>query len=317
MCPAAIMARTFDLPARAGNEGKVLRLNENAKEYWGLGSNYSFTTSTDPAANAATSTANVDGFDGVVITTTTTGNAQVIQDPTDTTAGNLFIVVNDDDSTDSIDINGDTLQANEGAMYVWDGDDWVKVGTGATPVTTTFDIEATILASSPASAGLAYATDTERFFVWDGSAWYRAPFDLVSEANAADIGFKNPTINSRIGIYPKEDNDIGSISEYRFSHCTIGSNDRSEEGAVSVSDSVFRIYLNGSLQDVVTNFRFREDDTDNTPELETRPIGYDDWYKVHSGNSVRLSVEGTPVVQNYRASIGGNPLRVVVSGGTF
>ncbi len=85
---------------------------------------YGFAAVTDPAADAATSTAMVDANDGVVITTTAAGNAQTIDDPTDVTAGKLFRVVNDAASTDPITVNGVALAAGATAIWQWDGDSW-------------------------------------------------------------------------------------------------------------------------------------------------------------------------------------------------
>ena len=62
------------------------------------------TTATNPSTNTACTTAIVDNYSGVVITTTTTGNSQTMQNPTDIRAGKIFTVVNNDTSTHSIPI---------------------------------------------------------------------------------------------------------------------------------------------------------------------------------------------------------------------
>lgn len=84
----------------------------------------SFTTSTDPAIDAAVSTAIIDGYVGVVITLSTTGNAQTLEDPTVTTAGKTFTVSNASTSTDSITVNTVDISAGESQIYIWDGDSW-------------------------------------------------------------------------------------------------------------------------------------------------------------------------------------------------
>jgi len=94
------------------------------------GDDISMTAVSDPAGTptfAAVTTAIVNVYEGVVITTTTTGNDQTIQSPTNVTAGNRFTVVNSSTSTDSIDINGFTLEPSESQEFLWDGAAWVII----------------------------------------------------------------------------------------------------------------------------------------------------------------------------------------------
>jgi hypothetical protein len=87
------------------------------------------TTAADPALNAAVSTANIDAYSGVIITLGAAGNDQTLQDPTVTTAGRVYWVVNDDLSTDPIDIIGVAytvaLQPGESSKWIWDGSGWI------------------------------------------------------------------------------------------------------------------------------------------------------------------------------------------------
>jgi hypothetical protein len=85
------------------------------------------TTISDPALDAATTTANVDQYTGIIITLTIAGNAQIIGAPTNTTAGKRFTVVNNDTSTDNIDVNGITLEPGEAQGYIWDGSAWIAI----------------------------------------------------------------------------------------------------------------------------------------------------------------------------------------------
>ena len=90
--------------------------------------NISFTTATDPAISAATTQAIVNAYDGVIITTTTTGNAQTIASPTVTTAGKTFKIVNNDTSTNSITVNSVIVAAGKSAIFIWDGTAWLTEG---------------------------------------------------------------------------------------------------------------------------------------------------------------------------------------------
>lgn len=84
-------------------------------------------TSTDPASSDATTTAIVDAYGGVVITLTGAGNAQTIADPTITTPGKDFTAVNKSTSTNSIDVNGITLEVGRSQRYIWGGAAWGPV----------------------------------------------------------------------------------------------------------------------------------------------------------------------------------------------
>jgi len=94
-------------------------------------------TSTDPATSAAVTTAIVDAYGGVLITLTGAGNAQTIQNPTITTAGKRFTVINNNTSTNTIAVNGITLAVGTAQTWVWDGSAWIEIDLGITvlPVT--------------------------------------------------------------------------------------------------------------------------------------------------------------------------------------
>lgn len=89
-----------------------------------------FDAITDPATDAAVTTAIIDDNDGIVITTTTAGNDQTLASPTDTTAGKRFLVINNDTSTNSISINSTILPPANFIEFVWDGDTWISSGIG-------------------------------------------------------------------------------------------------------------------------------------------------------------------------------------------
>lgn len=127
---------TFEIFARAGTSAAGM------------------TTATDPAENAACTTAIVDEYSGTIITTTTTGNSQTIQSPTDTRAGKIFTVVNNDTSTHSIPIVANsvtfTITAGEAQSFIWDGAQWGPTDMGITAIPVTV---------SQGGTGLATLTD--------------------------------------------------------------------------------------------------------------------------------------------------------------
>ena len=93
---------------------------------------YTGALATDPASSTATSTAIVDGYSGVIITLTAAGNDQTIGAPTDAVAGKKFYVVNNDTSTDNIDIIGAmtiTVEPGHSQCFIWDGTAWIHVSS--------------------------------------------------------------------------------------------------------------------------------------------------------------------------------------------
>jgi hypothetical protein len=90
---------------------------------------------TDPGVSAATSTAIIDAYNGVLVTLTAAGNAQTLGSPTNTTAGQLFYFINNDTSTDSITVNGSTVLPGSAYPFLWDGTAWML--QSASPSTAT------------------------------------------------------------------------------------------------------------------------------------------------------------------------------------
>jgi len=94
--------------------------------------NESAYTVTDPAINAAVTTAILDAYGTVIITLTGAGNAQTIQSPTITTAGKAFTVVNNDTSINTIAVNGITIPVGKAQTWIWDGTAWIEIDLGIT-----------------------------------------------------------------------------------------------------------------------------------------------------------------------------------------
>lgn len=180
------------------------------------------------------------------------------------------------------------------------------LATADVPVTV--DTKANILASTPSYNGtLAYSTDTYEFWEYN-SGWRKSPFALVSETSSPDMGWTQSS--SRIGY------GTDYITDKTISNSAIGGNVTTTTGAVRVSSGTFQIYLNGSWNDVVVNFRFREDANEDY-QLEHNPIGFSDYYTAAGGNGLTLGVNGLPLVQNYSAVMGANGVPLLISGGVF
>ena len=104
----------------------------------GVGS-LSMTTSTNPAANAATSTAIVDAYAGVIVLQNDgTPTNQTMGTPTSATAGKVFTVVNNDTSTESFTVTANsvafTITPGEAQAFIWDGSAWGPTDLGITAI---------------------------------------------------------------------------------------------------------------------------------------------------------------------------------------
>ena len=145
--------------------------------------------------------------------------------------------------------------------------------------------------------------------------------------NAIEVGgltvtgaFKNyDEATPDIGV--KQDNDLrgygdGYISDKTLAFVRLSEQAKEEEGAIRIKDNIFQTYITGAWQDVVTNFRFREDGN-GSYELEHKPIGFTEWIEVLSGNSDLLGLNGLPITQNYATSMGAFPVPLQLDGGTF
>lgn len=135
-------------------------------------------TVTDPAIDEAVTTAIIDDYSGVIITLTGAGNAQTLQSPTIITGGKQFTVINNDASTNSININGYTLEPGEAQGFTWDGTAWCSLEAfeGATN-TTRLDVTGEIAAGtnfSVTSSGASYTKSGDDGSLQGSSALFEA-----------------------------------------------------------------------------------------------------------------------------------------------
>jgi hypothetical protein len=136
---------------------------------------YTGVDATNPASSDATTTAIVDAYSGVIITLTLAGNAQTIGTPTVSDAGKRFTVVNNDTSTNTIEINGIVLEVGHAQSWMWDGSAWtLATSTDADQITynpaasylTATDVQGAIDGLVPAVAG---TTEDSKALVTDAS----------------------------------------------------------------------------------------------------------------------------------------------------
>ncbi len=177
--------------------------------------------------------------------------------------------------------------------------EWAEIEAA---VVDTFD---NIFTLSPDAPLTAFATDRNRKMFWDGSQWWMAAF----EDGAAGIDMGSET----------DHNDYGLGRDYltrkRIHNSVIGWNDREEDGAASVDNSEFRVWLDGALRTFNSNFRIVE--RDGQVMLQQQPLGYETWLSCWTGDSEELGLNGVPMIREGWADMGAYPSRLIISGGEF
>lgn len=189
----------------------------------------SMTTATDPLANAATTATIIGAFAGTIITTTTTGNSQTLASPTDTTAGKVFTIVNNDTSTNTFAVVANsvsyTIAIGSGQSFIWDGSKWMPTSMGITALPVTV---------SQGGTGLATITDHA---VMLGSG--------TSAVTPLTVGTDNQILTGVTGADPTFKSTIDGV--------TIGSTTAST-GVFSTLDAKTDITIKGTTGGFVRKF---------------------------------------------------------------
>lgn len=176
------------------------------------------------------------------------------------------------------------------------------IGLGVSYVGT----ETQILATAP-SRGLAYATDLGQLMFYSGSAWYVLSAYLDIDLSAPDMGWLQ---NSNRSGYGKS-----YVTDKVISNSSFGANANTTAGGIRYNTTLLKLqaYLNSAWETIVSNLLLEEVST----ILEHTPIGYTSRIKVFSGNSDNLGLNGLPIVQGYKVSMGCYPVPAQIDGGSF
>lgn len=106
--------------AEATQSNSFITLNQLNSAFAAL----DLTEFTDPAINEATSTAVIDTAQGTLVTLTSAGNDQFLQQPTEKTR-RKFTVINDSQSAGNINVNGYILEPGSFNTFIYDSVQWV------------------------------------------------------------------------------------------------------------------------------------------------------------------------------------------------
>lgn len=194
------------------------------------------------------------------------------------------------------------------------------------PFTGTLDIDtsysnivatkANIMARTGDAQGqLAFATDTLELYISNGdNTWNKQPFKFVLEPAAPDMGY---TQDSSVIGYGDD-----YVSDKLLANVDIGNSaDTSHASAnrmpIRASNGQFQVYANSQWNNIVVGFTFRMDSSFGYT-LEYLPTGFTDYIEIMSGNSLNnLGLNGLPIYQNYKSSVGAYPYPVQIQGRSF
>lgn len=169
----------------------------------------------------------------------------------------------------------------------------------------TVDTRDNILAiSSPSSGDIAYSTDTERFYVYDGSDWQESAVQFSVRENK-DMGYET---NSSLQGYGED-----YVTDKQLSNVLIGGNARTENGGIRVDvtkdPDTLEVYLRDAWQTIIYDLTVENDDFRHTPLSEQ--------IYVWSGSSVKKGLNGRPMVNEYEVSMGCMPVPRIIDCGAF
>lgn len=175
------------------------------------------------------------------------------------------------------------------------------------------DTRENIIQSTPDDKTIAFATDTNQFYVYN-SAWYEFSSIQNIRVGSEDMGVEQ---ESNLAGYGDD-----YITDKRISNTLIGNNIREENGGIRVvysntlSRYLAQYYLNGTWQTALTGVNIQSDDTENPFDIEF--TDFSPWVlSLITGNSDSLDPSGVPMVQNMKIDMGVFSSPLLIDGGSF
>jgi hypothetical protein len=175
------------------------------------------------------------------------------------------------------------------------------------------DTRENILAQTPSEATLAYATDTNQFYIYTDE-WLEFSSSLNKRDGAIDIGYHQ---DSNLTGYGDD-----YITDKLIANSTIGGNANQEEGGVrvvfsqSLQRNLAQFFLGGQWRTTLTGVNIVTDIEKNPPDIEF--TDFSPWVlSLITGNSDQRDPNGVPVVQNMKIDMGVFSAPLVIDGGDF
>lgn len=178
----------------------------------------------------------------------------------------------------------------------------------ATVLAPLVDTEANILASSPSVVRFAQSSDTNRVFLWNGTAWLEFPFPVALANTNPDMGAYQDS--SPIGLH--ED----YVDSKLLTRVRIGTTHGTDNGAFwhdpnHASGAGFFAYIAGAIAKFVTGLVLRE----QSSRLQFQPSDSSEWYDAARLNSTTVGLNGLPLVQDGQTSMGALPDPLILDAG--
>jgi len=172
------------------------------------------------------------------------------------------------------------------------------------------DTQTNILALTPTSGKLAYATDLLKFYLADGTNWYQIPLTLAIDLQAPDMGYTQDSAKTGYGTTYITDKSLNNI--------TVGSNGTASTGGLKVTTGgQLQVYLNGVWNTIVNNFVFREDSSFGYT-LEHQPVGFTNYIEIMTGETLgNLGLNGLPLTNGYKTVMGCMGIPATIGGRTI
>lgn len=229
-----------------------------------------YTTYTDPALNAITQS-DVDTYVGAIITLTTTGNDQTLPAPTDTSSNKTFTVVNNDTSTDPINIIGAStvvLSPGEQVQFIWDGTAWIASDASGLWADNGTDYVPLFTRGVDIASGEAYkinGSDIDDLYVRvDGSNY------LIANWDAGNFKITTQDIDIDQGLLTIKNSTYG---DYSIESGIFGLATRCETGSQNSTTSLYA--FDGDGTDDVKQFYFAEGQRSVAANTSSLAVGYD------------------------------------------
>jgi hypothetical protein len=178
---------------------------------------------------------------------------------------------------------------------------------GAVTSTLLTDTKANILANTPTGTDpvIAFATDTLKFYLYDGTNWRVA--DIRLGASGTDMGYVTDS--------PRQGYHHEYITDKKLYNVVLqGFNGTAENGAIRInvaeSPDTLEIYMRDEdwftlIYDLTTEYG------------DFRHVPISEEIQIWKGDGVTMGLNGNPIVSEYQVDMGCNPTPRIIYGGAF
>lgn len=169
-----------------------------------------------------------------------------------------------------------------------------------------YDNELDIVGQTASNGTLGVSIDSKRLLVRIQDKWYKAPIQYLEQPFKLTMGAFVGSEKS--GYY------VDTITDKRINNCVIGFSGVEQDGGIKQrEDGVIEVYNNGAWQFVVSGVELTQDDG----ILYFKPRDSIYTKDVTSGNSIEKDINGLPIIQDNKISMGAFASPLPIFGGSF